>query len=204
MSLAGLRARLKAARERVVELRQKIISVTRVRWLSKAGLEFIAEFEGFPNDGKPYNDPVRFATVGYGHLIGYRPVKPSDYWSIWIEGQNRPGRLNKAEARALLSDDLRHDYEPAVRKLFMPGEPLEGKYTQGRYDALVSFAFNLGPGAVQGISGFETMGRAIQAGDIRAIGDAFLLYDKAGGSALAGLTRRREAEKRLFLTGHYS
>jgi lysozyme len=185
-------------------LRKHIFRITRVQWISRQGVEFIAEFEGLPNGGKPYNDPIGYATVGYGHLLGYRPVQASDFNGIWLAVQERPGRLSPEEARELLRLDLRKDYEPAVRKLFARGGPLDGKFTQGRYDALVSFAFNLGPASVQGVPGFETMGRAIAAGDLEVIADAFLLYDKAGGEALPGLTRRRQAEKRLFLTGHYS
>ena len=184
-------------------LRKHILRVTRVQWISRQGVQFIAEFEGLPNRGRPYNDPVGFATVGYGHLLGYRPVQPSDSWGMWLAVQETPGRLSPEEARELLRLDLRKDYEPAVRKLFARGGPLDGKFTQGRYESLVSFVYNLGPGSVQGVPGFETMGRAISAGDLDAIADALLLYDKAGGSALPGLTRRREAERRLFLTGHY-
>lgn len=188
----------------VRSLRKRITGITRVRWMTPAGVKFIAEFEGFPNGGKPYNDPVGFATVGYGHLIGYRPVKAADASGIWIASQEYPGRLTQDEALELLRRDLRRDYEPPVRALFARGGPLQDQFTTGRYESLVSFVYNLGPGSVQGVSGFETMGRAIKTGDLKAIADAILLYDKAGGSALAGLTRRREAERRLFLTGNYS
>jgi lysozyme len=185
-------------------LRKRIIGITRVRWMTPAGVKFIAEFEGFPNGGKPYNDPVGYATVGYGHLIGYRPVKPADASAIWVATQDNPGRLTEKEAQELLRQDLRKDYEPAVRALFARGGSLQDQFTTGRYEALVSFAYNLGPGSVKGVSGFETIGRAIEAGDLKAIADAILLYDRAGGSALAGLTRRRKAERRLFLTGNYN
>jgi lysozyme len=169
---------------------------------SPAGLQFISEFEGYFSH--PYNDPVGYATVGIGHLIGYRAVRPSDSKLIWVQGQKKPGQLTRAEAERLLAQDLAKDYEPAVRRLFLPGGPLAGKFEQSLFDALVSFAYNLGPGSVTpGTRGFETIGRAISAGDRKAIAEAVLLYDKAGGKALPGLTRRRRAERRLILTGDY-
>lgn len=170
--------------------------------LSKNGTKFVSEFEGYFSD--PYNDPAGFATVGFGHLLGYRPVNHQDRNAIWVPGQRKPGRLTVDEARELLARDISKDYAPAVRALFTDG-PLAGQFDQAFFDALVSFAYNLGTGAVRpGTAGFETVGRAIAAGDRQAIADALLLYDKAGGRALPGLTRRRKAERRLILTGNYS
>ena len=80
---------------------------------------------------------------------------------------------------------------------------LVGKFEQHRYDALVSFVYNLGPASLNSIPGFETMGRAIRSGNIGKIGDAMLLYDNAGGRRLAGLTRRRHRERRLLKHGAY-
>lgn len=196
----GKAAKKWAAKAR--NLRKRITAATRVRWISPKGVEFIASWEGFPNNGKPYNDPVGYATVGYGHLLGYRPVTAADNRAVWVPGQKTPGRLTKREARKLLKQKLRKTYEPPVRELFTTG-PLRGKFRQGAYDALVSFAFNLGPGSVQGVPGFETLGRAIDSGSIGKVANALRLYDKAGGQALPGLTRRREAERLLLLSGIY-
>lgn len=200
--LAKLRRQIRKARARVEALRKRIVRITRVQWISRDGVKFIAEFEGFPNNGRPYNDPAGYATVGYGHLIGYRPVKLADKSGIWVANQERPGQLTRDEALQLLRQDLRKDYEPAVRALFTSG-PFKNRFEQGFYDALVSFAYNLGPASVKGVAGFETVGRAISAGDKRAVADALLLYDKAGGRTLPGLTRRRKAERRLIRTGRY-
>ncbi len=175
---------------------------SQIRGISPHGLAFIAEFEGFFPE--PYNDPVGYATVGCGRLIGYRPVQASDRQGVWVQGQQAPGRLTKVEARRLLRQKIEANYEPAVRALFEPGGYLEGMWTQGRHDSLVSFAFNLGPNSVKGVPGFETMGRAIRSRDIQAIGDAFLLYDGSAAGRLPGLTRRRQAERRMFLHGDYS
>jgi GH24 family phage-related lysozyme (muramidase) len=169
---------------------------------SLKGLKFIADFEGFY--AEPYNDPVGYATVGYGHLLGYRPVKPSDKKSIWIKGQKTPGKLTEKEARQLLAQKLKEDYEPAINKLFEKGGHFEDKFTQEFYDSLVSFVYNLGAASLSGISGFETIGKAVKKGDKKAVAEAMLLYNKGGGKTLPGLVRRRKAEKRLALTGNYS
>lgn len=197
--LTGKKGHEKAAmrhQRAIIKLRRLIEKAT-VLEISNKGLKFIGEFEGFYD--RPYNDPVGYATVGYGHLIGYRPVQPQDKTARWVKNQKTPGVLTKAEALELLRRDLNARYEPAVRGLFRGLGPLRHVYTQGLYDALVSFAYNLGPGSVLGAPGFETMGRAIAAGSPRAIADAMLLYDKAGGRALPGLTRRRRAEADMVL-----
>lgn len=61
---------------------------------------------------------------------------------------------------------------------------------QNQFDALVSFTYNCGPGNLQKL----VLGRTLPQ-----IADAFLLYNKAGGKVLKGLTRRREAERALFM-----
>lgn len=183
------------------KLRAFIKALIRVRPISNDGLDFIRRHEGFMPE--PYPDPVGFATVGTGHLIRRGPVRWADHHATWVKGQKTAGRLTPAEGRRLLRQDVKRDFEPAVRALFEKGGSLHGKFRQHRFDALVSFAYNLGSGSVQGVSGFETMGRALESGDIRSIGDAMLLYNKAGGVALPGLTRRRQEERRLFLRGKY-
>lgn len=200
--LAGHGKRAKELTKYIKSLREKLKSSITPKPISDKGIDFIADFEGFYS--KPYNDPVGYATVGYGHLLGYRPVLPADSKGIWVKGQKVRGQLSEKEAKILLRNKLRKDYEPKVKGLFAFGGPLYGKFTQNRYDALVSFVFNLGPASLSGISGFETIGRAVKSGNLKEIGDAMLLYDKAGGNALPGLTRRRKAERRLFLDGNYS
>lgn len=200
----GKKGHLKAFRRHrkaVRKLKGLIRKATR-KSTTPAGAAFIRTFEGVCH--VPENDPVGYSTVGVGHLIAYRPVTPADHKMVWVKGQKQPGRLTNAEADRLLQQDLKRDYEPVVKKLFTDG-PLKGKFAPHRFDALASFAFNLGVNSViPGTRGFETMGRALTSGDLTAIGDAMLLYDKAGGRVLPGLVRRRRAERRLLLTGSYS
>ena len=70
------------------------------------------------------------------------------------------------------------------------------KLTQGQFDALVSFTYNLGARSLS----TSTLLKKLNAGDYRGAADEFPRWNKAGGQVLAGLTRRREAERSLFLS----
>lgn len=67
---------------------------------------------------------------------------------------------------------------------------------QGQFDALVSFTYNLGARSLS----TSTLLRKLNAGDYAGAADEFLRWNKAGGKVLTGLTRRREAERALFLS----
>lgn len=149
------------------------------RTISPDGVKLIAGFEGFV--GHAYQDAVGVWTIGYGHTRGVTSKTPP---------------ISAAEGRSLLRRDLNRVYAPAVNKAC---KAAGFKPTQHQFDALVSFAFNLGPGL---LTGDHTIASALRRHARRAIADSFLLYDKAGNPphALLGLTRRRKAERALFLT----
>lgn len=67
--------------------------------------------------------------------------------------------------------------------------------TQSQFDALVSFTFNVGIGALTG----STLLRLLNGGDTTGAADQFLAWDKVSGVQNAGLSRRRAAERALFL-----
>lgn len=117
-------------------------------------------------------------TIGYGwtHPIDGKPVKPG----MTID-QETADRLLKT---GLVS------YENDVLKL------VRVKLTKGQFDALVSFAYNVGSRALS----TSTLLKKLNAGDIKGAADEFLRWNKAGGKVLNGLTRRREAERALFLS----
>ena len=73
---------------------------------------------------------------------------------------------------------------------------VDGNMTQGQFDALCSFAFNLGIGNLKN----STLLKKLNSGDIQGAADQFLVWNKAAGKVMAGLTRRREAERTLFLS----
>ncbi len=153
--------------------------------VSDKGLGLIKEFEGY--FAKPYNDPVGHATIGYGHLIHRGPVTAADN-AKW-------GSLSEPQASALLAKDLEASYAPAVRNL------VKVPVTQGQFDALVSFAYNVGTGK----GGLEdsTLLKKLNAGDYAGAQKEFARWNKATDNngnvvTLPGLTRRREAEANLF------
>jgi len=84
-------------------------------------------------------------------------------------------------------------YQEQIR---LPGlaPALSGR--QGAFDTCVSFSFNAGLGAFQRSS----IRMKINRGDWEGAAEALMLYVMAGGKVLAGLKRRREAEKALFLS----
>ncbi len=145
---------------------------------SEAGVALIKEFEGFPFGGRPYQDMVRVWTIGYGHTEGVGPRSP---------------RLTIQQASDLLMEDLNDKYAPHVAHL---GVDLE----QNQFDALVSFVYNCGPGAI----GDTRVGRSLRARQYDAAADALLAWNKAGNQVVPGLVRRRQAERALFLAADHA
>jgi lysozyme len=96
----------------------------------------------------------------------------------------------KEEIEKLFEDDVR----PTELGVLRLAPALYGR--QGAFDACVSFAFNAGVGAFQRSS----IRMKINRGDWEGAADALMLYVIAGGKVLAGLKKRREAERALFLS----
>lgn len=160
--------------------------------VSAAGVDFVKGFEGFFDH--VYDDGVGVRTIGYGTTAA--DVNPL------------PTHMTEPQAAALLRRQLDQKYGPPVRRLFARGGPLHGHFTQDRYDAFVSIAYNLGEGSMpyRASSGrwvparnFETLGRAIIAADFDAMRRALPLYVNKGSSVEAGLRRRRLAEGALLV-----
>ena len=98
-------------------------------------------------------------------------------------------KITQAQAEAYLREYLRA-FEKAVNKV------LECSVTQNQFDALVSFAYNLGAGALRN----STLLKRLHAGDVKGAADEFPKWNKAAGKVLEGLTRRRMMERQLFLS----
>lgn len=137
--------------------------------ISKAGLDLIKQFEGLYL--KAYRCPAGVPTIGYGHTAGV------------AMGQT----ITQQQADDYLRRDVRQ-FERAVERL------VKVPLTQGQFDALVSFAFNLGEGALAQ----STLLRLLNAGDYAGAAAQFDRWNKAGGRVLPGLVRRRAAERALF------
>lgn len=144
-----------------------------MRRINKAGLDLIKSFEGLRL--KAYKDAVGVWTIGYGHT---KTATPGTV-------------ISEPEAESLLLNDLA-EAQGAVERLVK--QPLN----DNEYAALVSFVFNLGSGNLSR----STLLRKLNAGDRKGASDQFLVWNKAGGKVLAGLTRRRQAERDLFLNGN--
>ncbi|HCJ7417825.1 TPA: lysozyme [Enterobacter hormaechei subsp. xiangfangensis] len=143
---------------------------------SDKGIALIKEFEGCKLTA--YQDSVGVLTIGYG-------------WTQPVDGKPiRAGMTIKQEtAERLLKTGL-VSYEGDVSRLVKVG------LTQEQFDALVSFTYNLGARSLS----TSTLLRKLNAGDYAGAADEFLRWNKAGGKVLNGLTRRREAERALFLS----
>jgi lysozyme len=144
---------------------------------SNVGLQLIKHFEGVKL--KPYRDCVGLWTVGVGHLIGDGHSLP-DSW-------NRPFTIEECDA--LLAKDVRK-FELGVARY------INVQLTQNQFDALISFAFNLGLGTLQR----STVRQALNRGDKEKASRSLLKYNKAGGKVVKGLDLRRKAEAKLLLS----
>lgn len=137
--------------------------------ISNEGLDLIKSFEGCVL--KVYLDPVGIKTAGVGHT------------GADVNAMQTGTKITQAQADAWLRSD--------VKKAEVNVASFDHIYhwTQSQYDALVSFAFNCGS-----INQLCANGKR----SIAEISAKITAYNKAGGKALAGLTRRRKAEKAMF------
>lgn len=141
-----------------------------VREVNRAGIELIKAFEGF--SPVVYADVAGKRTIGYGHLLR--------------EGENWR-RIGKAQAEALLQKDLLAARLAVARLIAVP-------LSDNAFAALVSFAFNLGSGALQR----STLRQKINRQEQEEIAAQWRRWVWAGGRRWPGLLRRREAEIHLY------
>lgn len=148
--------------------------------ISKAGLDMIAEFEGVVLH--LYEDVAGHASIGVGHLVHTGNITDAD----------RKGPFGKGITRAQAMDLLHKDAQRMVQAV---RDAVTVPLNQAQFDALVSFTFNVGAGALRK----STLLQRVNAKDFAHCEEAFLRFNKAGGKVFAGLTRRRQAEADLFL-----
>ncbi len=142
-----------------------------MRNITEDGLRLIRRFEGF--SAMPYLCPAGYLTVGYGHV-----VKNPDAF-------RQP--ITEDEATGILTVDVETAERAVLRLISAP-------LTDGQFDALVSFTFNLGAGALQR----STLRRKVNREDHEDAAAEFLRWVWAGGRKLSGLIRRRQAEAALY------
>lgn len=136
---------------------------------SLAGISLIKRFEGLRTEA--YLCPSGVWTIGYGHTLD---VQKGDL-------------ITESDATAFLREDLAYA-EKAVNSV---NNTYNYGFNQNQFDALVSFTFNCGK---QNLINLVKNGTR----NIKEIGDALLLYNKANGKTLQGLINRRKAEQHLY------
>lgn len=136
---------------------------------SQRGLDLIKSFEGLHLSA--YKCPADVWTIGYGATTGVQP------------GQT----ITKERAEELLRDDVARFEAQVLRAIKVP-------LSQGQFDALVSFTYNLGAANLAN----STLARLLNAGDYMGAAAQFDRWNKVGGKVLKGLVARRVAERAMF------
>ena len=139
--------------------------------LSTAGLDLIKRSEGFRS--KTYLDIAGHPTIGYGHCLEHNECYPSG--------------IGETEASVILLWDVR-EAEQAISRL------VRVELTQGQFDALVDFTFNLGSSRLAG----STLLHALNTGHYDLAATELLRWDHAGEHEVTALKARRAAEFRLW------
>lgn len=144
--------------------------------ISENGIQFICQYEGFKSS--PYQDSGGVWTIGYGTIC---------YSSgISVTGDDSP--ISEAQGIEYL------DYE-VNKKCSEINDLLTVDLNQNQYDAICSFTYNLGIGALKS----STLLKLINQSDFDDAANQFPLWDHDDGKVLQGLLNRRNAEKALFL-----
>lgn len=156
--------------------------------VSDRAIKMIQHHEGVRQ--KPYRCPAKLWTVGVGHVMypeqGKLKIDQRDQVALRPE-DNRV--FSMEEVDGILKSDLQR-FERGVAT-YCPVS-----LTQGQFDALVSFSFNVGLGTLQR----STLRQKVLRGDMEEAADEFLKYCMAGGKILKGLQTRRQDERKLFLS----
>lgn len=144
-----------------------------MRHVTNQGLDLIKHFEGF--SPTIYICPGGWPTIGFGHIVHDQ------------ERERFAGGISANEAEDLLRRDVCVAERAVLRLIRVP-------LTDGQFDALSSFAFNLGSGTLQR----STLRRKVNREEHTAVPAEFRRWVWAGGRKLKGLVRRREAEANLY------
>lgn len=145
-----------------------------MRTVTQTGLNLIKHFEGF--SPTIYICAGGYPTIGYGHAV------KSHERDSFTQG------ISQTLAEELLRQDVATAERAVLRLITVP-------LTDGQFDALVSFTFNLGAGALQR----STLRRKVNRGDHANVPAEFRKWVWAGGRKLKGLVRRREAESSIYI-----
>jgi lysozyme len=146
--------------------------------IASKGLDLIKSFEGLKL--KPYLCSANVPTIGYGNTFYENKAKVT----------LKDSAITEQRAVELLAWSLK-GFEQYVDSYCVD------TITQNQFDALVSFCYNLGPANLKSSTLLKKVNANPNDPTIRA---EFLKWNKAGGRALTGLTRRRTAEADLYFS----
>lgn len=144
-----------------------------MRNINQEGLDLICKFEGFSSN--IYICPAGYPTIGYGHVV-------KEY-----ERKKFKNGISEATALQLLQTDAQIAQQAVLRLITIP-------LTDSQFNALVSFTYNLGAGALQR----STLRRKVNANDHEDVPQEFKKWVWAGGRKLEGLIKRRNFEAAMY------
>ena len=142
-----------------------------MRHITQDGIDLIKRFEGFSST--VYICPAGYPTIGYGHLVRL--------------GESYT-EISETEAEELLRKDVESAERAVLRLVNVP-------LTDGQFDALVSFSFNLGNGAFQR----STLRRKVNRQAHAEVPEQLMRWVWAGGRKLNGLVSRRSTEAMRYV-----
>lgn len=145
--------------------------------VSENGVNLVKQFEGLMLS--PYLDTRSIPTIGYGTTFYPNGTRVS---------MSDP-KISETDAAQYLAFEI-DEKTKAVNAL------VTVEVNQNQFDALCSLCYNIG----QGNLGHSTLIKYLNAGNYQAAADQFLVWDEVGGHPSAGLRKRREAERALFLS----
>lgn len=145
--------------------------------VSNNGLELIKKYESFKSN--PYLCPAKKPTIGYGNTYYEDGTK--------VTLNDKP--LTEDRAGHLLEFIANRDFGSVIN------ESVKVELSQNQFDALVSFAYNVGTGSFKK----STLLRLLNQGKYNDAANQFLRWNKSGSVVLNGLTKRRKEERELFL-----
>ncbi len=171
---------------------------TPLRDVPQAAVDLIKSFEGIP-DGDPntvnidaYLCPAGVWTIGWGHALIDHGAQLKGPENKPRARQLYPGGITREQAEALLRGDL-------IPRAASVSSLLKVAVNDPQFGALIALVFNIGAANL----GASTLLRKLNAGDLAGAAEQFLVWDKARVNGvlqpLAGLTRRRKAERAMFL-----
>ena len=145
--------------------------------ISNNGIELIKQFEGLSL--KPYLDAVNIPTIGFGNTFYEDGTK--------VTLKDKP--ITEERATQLLEFIANKTFSENINKV------VKVPLSQNQFDALVSFAYNIGNKNFN----WSTLLKKLNLSDYEGASSEFLRWNQAGGKILNGLVSRRQKEKELFL-----